>query len=376
MSHPEIIESCKKVIVDYLVDAIGQANIVSVVLYGSVARNEESYKYVKGKVYLESDIDVIVVVKNRVVALKWLLGIRRLSGNLSNELRKEWLLSYVNLSITTESRFLNARPNAFHLHLKLNGKAIYGKDLIASMPSYGYDQYSAVPLDTLTRMIFGHMIFVVRSVASSGIIEGNITIEGYNAILKSIRKLTLFLLRAVIIKNSIPVNPYDITDMTYRRNLYKAKNSICNDLLNSYEKIRFCDSKDDCSMDQLEKCLVTVISQFHSTIPILTGVNCSFPTLPKKIVFGHYPFIRRLEYSIYILLTNLDTRWTVGLFEFIIFIIRGPESIYLGYYYLFVSSLNLFESTDYLNADTFENRQSWLKRYHKSLKPWKYDRAE
>lgn len=372
MSHNEVINNCKKITIHHLVKAIGEFNIVSIILFGSVARNEASFKYVNGRLYLESDLDVIVVVRNRFTALKGLVRLRRLSERLSNELRKECLLSYANLSITAQDRLLHAYPNAFYLHVKLNGKVIFGKELIEMMPNY---EYRKIPIDDLCRMIFGHMIFVVRSIASSGIFDGNITVDSYNSILKSIRKLTLFLLRAIIIKDSLPVNPYDMTDIRDKGNLYKTKNLLYNDLLSSYDDIKLCDSKEDCSMVNLEKYVARIATQFNSTLVKLTGTNYPFITLPKKLIFGHFPLIRRVEYSIYVFLINLNTRWTLELFKFLIFIVRGPESIYLRYYHLLLSSTNLIKPTNDVSMGTIQQRRSWLKLYQKSLKPWKYDKA-
>jgi hypothetical protein len=311
-----------------------------------------------------------VVVRNRFTALKELVRLRRLSERLSNELRKECLLSYANLSITAQDRLLHSYPNAFYLHVKLNGKVIFGKELIEMMPNYDYRK---IPMDDLCRMIFGHMIFVVRSIASSGIFDGNITVDSYNSILKSIRKLTLFLLRAIIIKDSLPVNPYDMTDIRDKGNLYKTKNLLYNDLLSSYDDIKLCDSKEDCSMVNLEKYVARIATQFNSTLVKLTGTNYPFTTLPKKLIFGHFPLIRRVEYSIYVFLINLNTRWTLELFKFLIFIVRGPESIYLRYYHLLLSSTNLIKPTNDVSMGTIQQRRSWLKLYQKSLKPWKYD---
>ncbi len=376
MSHPKIIDNCKKATTEILMDKIGRGNIVSIILYGSVSRNEESYKYVNGKPYLESDLDVLLVVRNDTTVIRLLIQLRHLSENLSNVLRKQSLLSYVNLSITTENRLLDSRPNWFHLHLKLNGKVIFGKDLVRLMRNYDHEQFKEIPGPQLSRMIFGQMIIVVRSMASSGIFCGNITVEGYNSILKSIRKLTLFLLRAIIIKCSLPVNPYDMTDIRANGNLYKTKNWLCNDLLNSYEGIRLCDSKADCSMADLEKYLVRIITQFNSTLAMITGINYPFVTLPKKLIFGYFPLIRRVEYGIYVFLMNLmnlETRRTWELLKFLISIIRGPESIYLQYYNLLVSSSNLIKPTSDISTETFEQRQSRLKHYQKSLKPWKLD---
>jgi predicted nucleotidyltransferase len=375
MSHPEIINACKKITIVNLIDAFGQVNIVSIILYGSVARNEESYKYVNGKPYLESDLDVLVVVKSKTIVVKSLIILRRLCRKITGELREKWSLSHINLSFTTENRLLLTRPNFYHLGLKLNGKVIFGKELIGLMPSYGYDRYKEIPIFNLTTNIFGHMISIVSNIASSGIFDGNTTTEGYNSILKSIRKLTLFLLRVIIIKRALPVNPYDLTEIKSKRNLLQTKISICDDLLNSYEDIKLCDSRVECSMVELEKYLVRVITQFNLTITVLTGITYPFVTLPEKLLFGQVPLISRLEYCAYVFLMNLDATFTMDLIKFMILIIGGAESINLRYYNLFVSSSNLIKTTndENENADTFQKRQSWLKLYRKSLKPWKYD---
>ena len=376
MPYPEIIENCKKVIIQYLVDAIGKENIVSIVLYGSVSRNEESYKYVNGKLFLESDIDVMVVVKNRIVVAKSWIGLKRLCENISNELRKNWSLSFVTLSITTESRLLNAEPNAFHLHLKLNGKVIFGKDVIPLMPTYSYEDYKNIPIPSLCNMIFGHMMLLVRTLVSSGVIERKITVDGYNSVLKSIRKLTLFMIRAIIIKDSIQLNPYNLTEIKTKRKLYELKKSAIFDVLfDSYDDIKLSDSKENCSMAEIERCMVRVIKQFNSTVAILTGVENPFVTLPRKLIFGRDPFIQRLEYSAYLLLTNIRTGWSLGLFKFIISTILLPEDITLGFYDLFISSPGLIKSLGEESSANNQQRQSWVKRYNKSLQPVEYDVA-
>jgi predicted nucleotidyltransferase len=374
MSHPEIIENCKKIIIRYLLDEIGPKNLVSVILYGSVARNEESYKYVNGKLYLESDIDVIVVVRNRIVVIKTWLGLKRLCNFISDELRKNWLLSSVNISIRTEERILNARPNAFDLHLKLNGKVIFGKELIRLMPHF---EYKDIMVPSLCSMIFCHMTILVRTIVVSGILEGKKNSHGCNSVLKSIRKLTLFMIRAIIIKRSMPLNPYDLIEIKAKGRFYQIKDSaIFNDLLKSYDDIKLSDSNEECSMTEIERCLVRVIRQFNLTIAILTGINYPFSSLPKKLIFGQNPFTQRLRYGLqwgtFILFTNLHTGWSIDLFKLIIFTTLHPEGISLRFYNLFISSSNLVKS---LNGEFIANdqqRQSWLKLYNDSLHPWKY----
>ena len=373
MSHPEIIESCKKIIIEYLFDVIGQQNIVSIILYGSVSRNEESYRNVDGKLYLESDIDVLVVVKNRIVVINSWIKLKHLCHTISEKLRKNWLLSYVTVSVTTEDRLLKLGASTFTLHLKQDAKVIFGKELIGLMPSY---EYRDISVDTLCRMLLGYMISLVRKIALSGIIEENITTDAYNSILKSIRKLTLFMIRAIIMKDGIPLNPWNLTEIKSKKSLYHIENSlIFEDLLRSYDDIKLSDSKKDCSMNEIKRCLIRVISQFNSTIAILTELDDPFVTLPKKLIIGHSPFTQRVEHGIYIFLTNVRTRWTRGLFKFIIFTIFRPEDISLGFYDLFISSPNLIKSSPEENAAVDQQRKSWIKLYNKSLKRWKYDVA-
>jgi predicted nucleotidyltransferase len=380
MSHPEIIDDCKKITIQYLIDAIGRENIVSIILYGSVARNEESYKYVNGKLYHESDLDVIVVVKNRTVVIKSWLKLKNLCNKITDKLRKNSLLSNVNLSIMTQDKLLLASPDLLHLALKLHGKVIFGKELIALMPNYGYIEYKNIPVPSLCNMIFCHMMALVRTLVLSGIIEGKITVDGYNSVLKSIRKLTLFMVRAIILKDSIPLNPYDLSEIKRKRSLIQTKNSaIFDDLLDSYDDINLRNSKVNYSMAEIERCLVRVIKQFNSTVAILTDTKYPFDNLPKNLIFGHDPFIQRLVYGLqngtYLLLTNVHTGWSIGLFKYIIFIILRPEDITLRFYDLFLSSSSLIKSLSEESGANNQQRQAWMKLYKNTSKEWKYSVA-
>ena len=376
MSHPEIIDNCKKITVEYLIDAIGRDNLVSIILYGSVARNEESYKNVNTKVFLESDLDVLVVVKNNKVLVKTLIVLKRLGKIISNKLREKWLLSYVSLSFTTEERLLYAKHNSFHLHIKLNGKVIFGKELIKMMHNYGYDEYKKIPMSHLNRNIFGFMMLLVRSIKDSGFIDGNITTDGYNSILKSIRKLTLFMIRGLIIKDSIPLNPYDLTEIKTKKTLIDTNNStLFNELLDSYDDLKLSESKEDYSISEMQKHMIRVISQFNLIIAILTGTNNPISGLSKKLIFGHFPVIRRLEYIIYIFLTNVTTSHTLGIFKYMLIVMLNPHQIYSSYYDLFVTSPRLMKSHSDESDDSYQQRESWLKIYNKTLQPWKYDIA-
>jgi hypothetical protein len=145
------------------------------------------------------------------------------------------------------------------------------------------------------------------------------------------------------------------------------------DLLDSYDEIKLSDSKEHCSMAEIEKCLVRLIKQFNSIIVILTGVENPFETLPKKLICGREPFIQRLEYSMYLLVTNIRTSWSIRLFKFIILTILRPEDITLRFYDLFISSPDLIKSLGEGSSGNNQQPQSWVKGYNKTLQPWEYD---
>jgi hypothetical protein len=221
--------------------------------------------------------------------------------------------------------------------------------------------------------IFAEMMKVVKSLASSGIIDGTVSVNGYNSILKSIRKLTLFMVRMIIIKDSIPLNPYNLSDIKMRRQLYKIKNAeLFDDLLISHDDIKLKGLKEDCSIDEIRTRLARVINQFNSTIEILTSTKEPFANLPKKIIFGHIPLSQRVQYSIYILVTNLRTGWSIGLFKYIISTTFHHEDATLKFHELFRSSSSLIKSINEEGITNNQRRQDWLKLYKKTFKPWEY----
>lgn len=374
MSHPEIIDDCKKITVEHLIGAIGRDNIVSIILYGSVARNEETYKNVNGKLFLESDLDVLVVVKNNIILVKSLLQIRRLDRNISALLKEKRLLSHVNLAFTTEARLLHTGYNYFHLHLKLNGKEIFGKELIKLMPNYGYAEYEKIPIPCLNSSIFGFMMNLVGIIAMSGIINGTATAEGYDSIAKSIRKLTLFMIRAIIVKDSVPLNPYNLTEIKMKRRSLETSNSaFFNELLDTYDDIKSNEPNEGHSISDIQRYIVRSVRQFNSTIAIVTGTNYSVPSLPRKSLFGNVPFIRRLEYIFYIFLINITAAGNLDILKYMFIMILDPSRVYALYYDLFISSPQLMTPSIPEDKRDYHQRESWLRLYSKTIKPWKYN---
>src|SRR5919112_277967 len=166
-SSSEIIHDCTTMILKYLLDFIGRENIVSVILTGSVARDQATYKYIDGKPFLESDLDLVVVVK-RIATIKSFTSIKRLSKKVTHELKKKRLLSHVSLSITTEKALLHASPSIFYQDLNLNGKVIFGKEIHSLLRKY---ETIEIPIQDVYRLIFNRMVESLEVLVISGAVE-------------------------------------------------------------------------------------------------------------------------------------------------------------------------------------------------------------
>jgi hypothetical protein len=264
---------------------------------------------------------------------------------------------------------LHAPANVFYLAVKLTGRVILGKELIELMPTY---ENKDIPVTDLFNMIFAHMIHLVRVVALSGILEGKGTTDGYNSILKSIRKLTLFMLRALIVKAGMQLNAFNLNEIRKDKAL-QIKNSIFAELLRSYDEIELNYPSEARLMGDVQKCILRVLEQFNRTISLLAGINYPLVTLPNKLTFHSSSLLRRLEYGMYLLVTNAHDDWNKDLFKLIFVTLVHPEDISLRFYNLFVSSVNLINCKSGGSDMESKHRQAWLRLYDKSLQPWKYD---
>jgi hypothetical protein len=218
---------------------------------------------------------------------------------------------------------------------------------------------------------------VVRNLALGGIIEGKVDVVAYDSILRSIRKLTLFMIRAIILKEGIPLNPYNLNEIKMKRPRCEIKNSVAfDDLLHSYDDIKSSDQGGNISIDEISRCLDRVIIQFNTTVALLTGIKYPFTTLPKKLIFGTYTPVQRLRYALqhdtYLLVTNVRTGWSTGLIKYIIFTLLHPEEITLTFYDLFVSSSYLIKTLNNNNSSNKLQRGIWLKKFNRNFRLWKH----
>src|SRR5919198_6153208 len=283
MLNSDIINECINVIVSYLFDFIGDKNIISVILTGSVARNQATYRYVKGKLALESDLDLVVVVKY-VAIIKSFILIKCLSKKVTSDLVKRGLIvSHVSFSVTTEKALLDSGPSIFYQDLSLNGKVIYGKDIRSSFRGY---EIKEIPTQDLYRLLFNRMIESLEALVLSGTFEGKLTeYSFFNLILKSLKKLNFALIQVILIKEGILI--FNISDIR-TANAYQLKNQqVLDCLLNSYNELtsitksKSQSQENDFYMHTIEKCWYMIISQFNLTMKFLYRTDDSSSACPS-----------------------------------------------------------------------------------------------
>jgi predicted nucleotidyltransferase len=54
-------------VLKYVLDRINRDNLIFLILFGSIARDEPRFGYHGGKLFLESDINLLIVVKSRTI---------------------------------------------------------------------------------------------------------------------------------------------------------------------------------------------------------------------------------------------------------------------------------------------------------------------
>lgn len=380
---PDIIDECLAIVQQHLFDVIGRKNIVSVIITGSVARNQATYKYIDGHLYLESDLDLVVVV-HRMAIIKSLILIKRLATRLNSELRKKYFLSHVSLSVTTEKQLLRAGPSIFYQDLNLNGKVVSGKQLCGALTHY---QTREIPAQDIYRLIFNRMVEALEALVSSGAIEKKITRDGIDLILEHMGKLTLALIQASLIKEGILVlSSSNLRDLEFKNFQHLQNSDILNELLASYAQVvNLRKTEGNCSVDEIEKYWVCVIRQVIITIERLACINNISPSSVAKL-FGCEGLGQRLRFSLIIFLQYCGLHSIIDLLRAIVYIIRfGSTHFYVLLYELFLASALvmmdygkntevIFRPPTYNDGKPFKvhDRQLWLKSFKEYLKAWKF----
>jgi predicted nucleotidyltransferase len=387
-SSSEIICDCTTIILKYIFDFIGRGNIVAVILTGSAARKQANYKYIDGKPFLESDLDLVVVVK-RIATIKSFISIKRLSREVTHELKKKQLLSYVSLSTTTEKALLLASPSIFYQDLKLNGRVIFGKDIPSFLRIY---ETNEIPMHDIYRLIFNRMVESLEALVKGGTIEKKITRDSFDLLLKSIAKLNFALIQAILVKEGILIfNPLDLGKIMTENSSQSIKNwQVLSSLLKCYEDLnRTRKLQENCSLVSIEECWLEVLKQFNLTLRTLSGINdddgvfCKL--VDKKFLFEGEPASQKFKSSITTFLQYHEINKTIDILRFIVFTIRfGSDYVYFPMYRLFLSSVHLLKLRSGENGEKCQqlpdaseaesgkaySKKKWLDAFDRYLKIW------
>jgi hypothetical protein len=374
----DIVNECTNIITKYLFDYIGKENIVSLILTGSAARNHATYTLIDGNLSLESDLDLVVVVKP-IAIIKSFISIKRLSKNITSDLNKRKLtLSHVSFSVTTEKALLGSGPSIFYQDLNLNGKVILGKDMHILFRSY---QTNEIPIQDLYRLVFNRMVESLEALTLIEITDKKLTKENQCLFLKSIQKLNFALIQVILIRQGILI--FNISE-SRNINLCELKNwQAVEYLIKSYEElVSISKSQEECSTDILEGFWLRIIDQFNLTVRLLSGINNSISsTFIKKESFEQESFTHKLKVSLIIFLQYFEIYKAREVIGPIIYIMRfGSDYVYFVLYDLFLSSAILMKSVakdikprqqQSKRHEDYYTEEKWLKLYKKYLKIWK-----
>lgn len=368
-SKNAIVEECKNVTLQQLRNSLGIESIVSMILYGSVARNEEKYSYREGKRYLESDIDLLVIIRN-IDILKCMRSLTALSGRITHELRKTFLLSQVSLIVTTEKKLLNAKPSMLSLELKMNGRVIFGKDVISLISNY---KSNDIPVRRLTRYIFSFMVRLLEDLVYSDLKQ---VTPDYDPIIKSMVKMTSTLIRVLVIKDAVPVNPFSLDEIKIKNKHHSKNSELIKSLLEDYDDLKKIKSPSQLSREDMKKYWVRIVNQFNLTVEALTGnKDVRTASSETELLGGSVKLFRRLTLALYISPRFFALKTIGDLTKAVILIIRvGPDYSYLPLFQVFISIPSLLESVDKKNTGSFPQRDDFraklLNSFEKNFEIW------
>ena len=374
VSKTVIIDECKRIALKHLWKSFGRETVLSLVLHGSVARNEESYASRKGKPALENDIDLVAVIKN-IDIVKYMRSFGTIENRIRDDLRRKFELSNISLIVITEKRLLHSRPSVLCQELKFNGKVIFGKDVINLLPNYRNDQ---IPVRDLMRYIFTSVVRLLESFVRSEVKRERLRDDENDPVLKHMEKMILILIRAIVMKEGIPINPFNLNEIRSRSKDHVENSDILEYLLKSYEDLtKIKNSSSQYSRIKMKKYWVNIIDLFNSTMIALTGNKdvCIAPS--EKQFFGDTVKLgRRVQLASYVSPRFLGKSMIIDLGKAVMRIILfGPDHASLAIYHLFLSVPSVLTDMDAEDSGDYRHGYSsklWLKSLEKDLNIWNH----
>lgn len=345
--HSDLVKNYLRIIIKHIITKIGKEQILSIIVTGSVARNQESYSKKNGQKFLESDIDVIIIVKQFSV-LKSLHKGKIISEFLTRELNKKGHRSHVSSAITTERSFLQMKPSIFYHDLKRNGKIIYGKKIIEKLPTYAIKQ---IPNVDVNKLLLNRMVETLETLISQINSEKNSGKITFYFLLKSFQKLIFTMIQSLLIKHDILLFHYkELIELQQDHEVHKLK--IPKELLSSLRNVTsLIENQNEIAKGDLELLWLKTIENFDFTLKTLWQV----PKISQKIINEQFSknehFFQRFKISILIFLKYLKKQEVIEVFKTISYVlVYGQFRVYSELYSLFKSSTD-FLKIKYLNGN-------------------------
>jgi len=370
----ELIEELQRTIVNHTVNQIGKNGIISIILTGSMARGGGQFKQVNNRLVLESDFDVLVVVEKNTL-LKSLVAIKKLSRKLTFIIRKKSSKSYVTLSVTTRDSLINSDPSIFHQDLNLNGKIIFGKDIIKLLKNH---EPNSIPNIDLYKLLFNRMAESLKLLVESKLLENEVKEFNFELFVHSLEKLSFSLIQSLLIRNNIIIFRGSKLEIFRFYEVKQTDKPLFQSLLEFYEEIEMLRKSNTKDSRKLEEYWLRLITLFNLSITNLSNEKNISTEFLKQILR-----IRSLKdrtktslatFMQYYSLSNLGDLFRT-LFHLMFF---GDGFVYISLYKLFMETENLIKLPK--NSQNYEKNKSlthhpkvpdaWLKSFKKYYMMW------
>ncbi len=366
----QLIEEYVQIILKNIFQRIGRKNIVSVFLIGSTARNNAKYKEVNGNLYLESDLDLLIIVYPKSL-LKSLLLVKHIAKDVTLQLNNEKLLSHVSLSVTSENSLKNSKPSIFYQDLCLNGKLVYGKNLKPSLVKYTVND---IPLVDFYRLVFNRMVEFLSVFVSSGYVGRTGLKNDFDLVRDQLGKLIFALIQALLFKEMgiLILRGFNLDEIDFDK-IPSKQSTILEDLIKNYETYTSSRQSEINQVEINEKSWNDIIRQVRLTLELLSTSEDSSPNLVKKLFEHKESGIPRLRSSLIIFLQYVKICKTSEILRTILYNLKfGQDYVYIPLYTLFLlipSLLNSEWEFDKINNYSNPSNQSRL-YYEQFTKRW------
>ena len=374
LSNSTLLEHYQTTILEYVFNYIGQKNVKAIIFTGSVARNQANFKEIDGEMFLESDIDVVIVVRARAL-LKCLSLVKKLSRIITDNLHKSRLLSEVSLSVVTEKSITNAKPSIFMYDLIKNGNLIYQsmKDKLI----FPHFLVQDIPKSDIYRLLFNRMVEALNSFVTNCLF--NKFDECKNIlILHSLEKLDLSIIQSIIMQSGLIIfhlSP-SLFDRLENEPVF-GRDPRIQDIAKHLRDLQKWNKHGVIPRAEVEKLWIDTVERFRTFLKFYGFDESSQSGFDKMLI--PQGLTRKTISSILIFIQYCKISPLNDLIKSIIFIERfGPDRVYLMMYNLFVSSLQFLNLSNKTNIERCfidsndAKRDKWLDSFNFGMKVWKH----